>query len=179
MKRLKIFVVVLFLTLTTCLFSGCVAKVLMPSVKEARFDFSVTYEVNGEEITYTGVYVCKFDGVYASFVGGGIDWTGYVENVEGDAEIAVQTNEDGIVYIGFGFYPEYSMVDPDYIGYSVPEPTLYIIYHSDDPDMVCIDSDIDFMEKYGIRLISYSYAEPIENEYKEKLAFGRFDFSIN
>jgi hypothetical protein len=42
-----------------------------------------------------------------------------------------------------------------------------------------ISSDIDFMAEYGIRLISYTYDEPIENSYEYKRTFGRLDLNIN
>jgi hypothetical protein len=38
-------------------------------VKEGRFDFSLTYEVDGEVKTYTGVYVCEYDGVLTTLLG--------------------------------------------------------------------------------------------------------------
>ena len=76
---------------------GCV-KVPEPSVKEGRFDFSVTYEVDDEIITYSGVYVCKYEGAYVSLVGDGRDWSGYVEGCL--EEIAIDNNEDGVIYIG-------------------------------------------------------------------------------
>ena len=179
MRRLKMFVVVTFMAIVTSILSGCVAKMTIPQVQEGRFDFSVTYEIDGEEQTYSGTYVCKFDGAYVSLVGGGRDWTGYLEEGNGMPELAIQTNDDGVIYIGLGFYPEYFMADPDYADSSIPEPTLYIIYHSDDPDMVSIDRELDFMAEYGVRLISYTYAQPIENRYEEKWTNGRFDFSIN
>lgn len=182
MNRLKKFCFCLIVfTLMPMLFSSCSAKMPVPTITEGRFDFSVTYELNGEEKTYCGVYVCKFDGVYVSWSGNGRDWSGYIENGNGEDEIAIQTNEDGIIYIGFDFRPEYFMADPSYADSLPPEPTLYIIYHSDGSDNLNIDNEdsVDFMAKYGVRIISYDVADPIENTYKEKWSFGRFDFSIN
>lgn len=177
MKKLKIFTMALFMMLTLFL-SGCVASVAVPTVKEGRFDFSITYELHGEEKTYEGTYICRFDGAYVSCVGNGRDWTGYMEDGN-ETEIAIETNEYGVLYIGLGFYPEYFMSDPDYEGASIPEPTLFLIYHSDDPDCISIDRESDFLEVYGIRIIDYHYAEPMENKYQEKLSFGRFEFGIN
>ena len=57
MKRIRIFVCVIFVTMLTALFSGCVARVAVPEIKEGRFDFSVTYEINGEEKTFLNGFV--------------------------------------------------------------------------------------------------------------------------
>ena len=183
MKKIKKLIVVTFMTFVTMLLSSCttLTKMAVPEVKEAEFSFSVTYEINGEEKTYSDVYVCKYEGSYVSAFGdgGGIDWTGYIESTKGMPEVAIQTNDDGVIYIGLGFYPEYFMREPGFEDCEIPDYTLYIVYHSDDPDMVSIDRDIDFMEKYGIRIISYTYDKPIENSYEDKLTFGRLDFNIN
>ena len=178
MKKTRIFVCIIFITVLVSLLSGCVARVPIPEIKEGRFDFSVTYEINGTQTTYTGVYVCKYDGVYITCVGKGIEWEGYIEN-EKDEDVAIQTNEDGVIYINFGFFPEYFMGDPSAEFYSVPEPCLYMIYHGDDPDSLDITSEEDVISGYGVRLISYEYADPIENSFEEKLSFGHFEPSIN
>ena len=80
MKKYKKFSIVLLIITATVLLSGCVGKVPVPRVEEGRFAFSVTYEVDGEEKTYSGVYVCKFDGVLTTFVGDSVEWKEYIEN---------------------------------------------------------------------------------------------------
>ena len=179
MKFRKIIAVIALMLTSLMLLCSCSAVMEIPEVKKARFNFSITYEIEGVQTTYSGVYVCEFDGIYVSLVGSGREWSGYVEN--GYDEIPILTNDDGIIYIWLGFYPEYFMSDPSYFDSSEPFPTMYIVYHSDDPDNVRIenDSDIDFMEKYGVRIVNYEHDEPIENEFEEKFSFGRFDFSIN
>ena len=183
MKKIQKIVVAGVMAMVMVVLSGCstIAKMTVPSVKEGRFNFSVTYEINGEEKTYSDVYVCKYEGSYVSAFGdgGGIDWTGYIESTKGMPDVAIQTNDEGVIYIGLGFYPEYFMREPGFEDCEIPNHTLYIVYHSDDPDMVSIDSSIDFMEQYGIRVISFSYDAPIENSYEDKLTFGRLDFNIN
>ena len=181
MRKQKFIAVVLLLVTCIFLFTGCVKKMPVPEVKEGRFDFSITYEVNGEQKTYTGVYVCEFKGTHVSLVGYGRDWTGYVENSDSSLAIPVQTNDDGIIYIGLGLSPRYLMSDPDFVTYEfdIPEPTLYMEYHSDDPNTSMVDGSLDFMAEYGVRLISYDYPEPIENDYPEKWNWSRFELSIN
>ena len=57
MKKSKV-IILLLVIIVVLICSGCATKMPLPEVREGRFDFSITYEVNGEEITYTGVYVC-------------------------------------------------------------------------------------------------------------------------
>ena len=178
MKKTRIFVCVVFIAVLVSLLSGCMATVPIPKIKEGRFNFSVTYEINGKETTYTGVYVCKYDGVYITCVGKGVEWDSYIEN-EKDEDVAIQTNEDGVIYINFGFSPEYFMGDPSADQYNVPKPNLFMIYNGDDPDSLDITSDENVIYGYGVKIISYEYPDPIENTFEEKLSFGRFEPSIN
>ena len=180
MKKIKLFICVVLVTMFTSLFSGCAAVVLLPKVKEGRFNFSVTCEINGEEKTYSGVYVCKYDGAYKTFVGEGINWNGYIENSEENGVIPIQTNDDGVIYIDLCFVPEYFMDDPDAILFDVPTPSLYIIYHSDDPEVSSYETDAEIIAAtYGVKLISYKYADPIENTFKERVTFVDFEPTIN
>ena len=96
MKKIKLLAVVVLTTMITTCFSGCAVTIGEPEVKEARFNFSVTYEVGGEQKTYTGVYVCEYDGVLTTFLGSSLEWTGHIENEE-EIDVPIQTNEDGIV----------------------------------------------------------------------------------
>ena len=182
MKKIKLFMCVGFMSMLTAVSSGCttIARVPVPKVKEARFNFSVTYLMDGEEKTYSDVYVCKYDGAYKTLVGDGIDWEGYVENGEENGVIPIQTNEDGIIYIDLYFVPEYFMGDPDAILFDVPAPALYMVYHSDDPEVSSYETDQEILARdYGVRLISYKYADPIENVFEEKWTFVDFVPTIN
>ena len=180
MKKIKWFICVVLVAMLTSILSGCAAVIPIPEIKEGRFDFSVTCEVNGEEKTFSGVYVCKYDGAYKTLAGEGIDWEGYVENGEENGVIPIQTNEDGIIYIDLYFVPEYFMGDPDAILFDVPAPALYMVYHDDDPDSASYETDQEILAtNYGVRLISYKYADPIENAFEEKLTFVDFELTIN
>ena len=180
MKKVKFFVCVVLVAMLTALFSGCLARVSIPEEKEGRFDFSVTCEINGEEKIFSGVYVCKYDGAYKTLVGEGVDWEGYIENNDENGIIPIHTNEDGVIYIDLYFVPEYFMGDPDAILYDVPAPALYLVYHSDDPDVSSYESDPEILEtNYGVKLISYKYDDPIENTFKEKITFVDFEPTIN
>ena len=180
MKKIKWFICVVLVAMLTSILSGCAAVIPIPEIKEGRFDFSVTCEVNGEEKTFSGVYVCKYDGAYKTLAGEGIKWNGYVENGEENGVIPVQTNDDGVIYIDLHFVEEYFMDDPDAICYDVPAPSLYMLYHYDDPDEVSYETDEEIIAtSYGVKLIRYKYADPIENTFKEKFTFVHFEPTIN
>ena len=180
MKKIKLFICVLLVTIFSSLFSGCATIMPIPKIKEGRFDFSVTCEINGEEKIFSGVYVCKYDGAYKTLAGEGIKREGCVENSEENGVIPVQTNDDGVVYIDLHFIPEYFMGDPDAICYDVPAPALYMLYHSDNPDEASYETDEEIIAtNYGVKLISYKYADPIENTFKEKFTFAHFEPTIN
>ena len=167
----------LTLALTAAL-AGCATNAQVPTVKEGRFNFHITYEENGEEKVYNGVYVCKFEGVYVSVYGTGRDWSGYLENGDEYAMVPLQTNDDGTIYMDLGFYPEYFMSDPDY-PVEDPTPRMFLIFHSDDPSVTSMEWDLDFEKEYGIKLISCTYDPPVENTYKEKLSCASCHFGIN
>ena len=181
MKKQKFIAMLFLLVITVSFFTGCIVKAETPAVKEGRFDFSVTYEVNGEVTTYSGVYVCEFVGVYVMIHSKGRDWDGYIENANGETSIEIQRNEDGVIYLSFGFSPEYFMSDPEFEvqGFETPRPELYMVYHSADPNMSTMEGGQDLMDKYGVRLLDYTYAEPIENTYEEKWTKGTFEPGIN
>ena len=183
MKIMKVVAVAVLIVILSAVLAGCAIKMPVPSIEKAEFDFSITYEMNGQVKTYNGVYVCEFTGVHKSLYGESRDWKGYVKDVpDGEyAVVALETNEQGTIYVDLAFFPEYFMSDPDYAENEAPKPSLYIIYFTDDPDITSMDHDeyMDFYEAFGIKIISYEYPEPIENEYEEKVKFGSFDFSIN
>ena len=178
MKKLKLFIFTLFMTTMATLLSGCIVKVAVPKVKKASFDFSVTYEIDGEEKTYVGVYVCEYDGVLTTFLGNSLEWKGYLEKEE-EIDLPIQTNEDGVVYINFGFSPKYFMGDPSAADYESPVPNLSMMYNDSEPDVLNITSDEDVIAGYGVRLIGFEYAAPIENAFEEEVCFSRFVPSIN
>ena len=137
MKIVKVVAVMVFIVMLSAVLTGCAIKMPVPSIEKAEFDFSITYEINGEIKTYNGVYVCEFEGVHKSLYGNYRDWKGYIKDVP-DGEysvVALETNKQGTIYVDLGFRAEYFMSDPDYAEEEAPTPKLYIMFHSDDPDV--------------------------------------------
>jgi hypothetical protein len=54
-----------------------------------------------------------------------------------------------------------------------------MIYNDSTEDMTHTASEEEEILKYGVKLIGYEYAAPIENTFKEKITFSRFVPSIN
>jgi hypothetical protein len=179
MKKIKLLSICYLTAVMAMLLSGCAVTIGVPEIKEARFDFSVTYEIDGEERTYTGVYVCEYDGVLTTLIGSSLEWKGYLEGEAEESEVPIHTNEDGVIYVNLGFYPEYFMGDPSAADYLAPTPNLFMIYNDSTEDDVHIAMEEEVIENYDIRILSYEYDDPIENTFKEKVTFGRFEPSIN
>ena len=162
--------IALALVLTfACMLTSCGLTVPRPEVKEGQFHFSITYELNGEEKTFLGVYVCEFDGTSWSLDGGsGRDWKAHTEGeYEGDDYSAVvgKTEDGGDVILFFGIYPEYFMGDS--MGdRGEPEPSIYIAYPEDENGSSGLVNDPEEVAKtYGARIISYEYDEPVQNSF--------------
>lgn len=174
-KILAIFIITILMLIT----SGCVVNVTVPEVKEGRFDFSVTYEVDGEEHTYYGVYICKYEGINVSLYGTSRMWDGYIEDAEYGTTVIVKTIEDVVIYINLRLNPEYFMADPDYFE-ETPIPTLFIeCIDTETGEVFFLGDESEIFENYGIKLIGYNYPDPIENSYKSELTYGNFEPGIN
>ena len=148
------------------LFTGCASEVPKPTVKEGKFHFSVTYEVDGKTETISGVYVCKFIKATASINGWWREWDGYIEGSDLETEFQLLTNEDGEIRLDLGLDPMYFMSDPFY-DYGDPKPELTIFYNEQKREEIgeYWSSDEAVLEGYGVKLISYEYDAPIENAY--------------
>lgn len=148
------------------LLTGCGYEVPRPEVKKGEFPFSVTYEFNGEIKTVSGVYVCEYKGTSWALDGGHHrDWNGYIKDgkVEETIEIGA-TDDGGKVALYLDLYPDYFM--DDFIeGYrDVPKPYISVTV-VDDEGLTFFHEPEEVEKICGARIISYEYAEPIENTF--------------
>ena len=173
-KRLLLTILALIVTLVTFL-TGC-EKAPEPRVKEGRFNFSITYEVDGEEFTIASVFVCKFVEAGRGLSGYYITWDSYIEDrsieelfpEDNYNNIIVQTNDDGVIYLDVDLHAEYFMAEPAYAEERAFSPYLYIKYNDTAAEIKGTygDSDPAVVESYGVKLISYTCDSPIENVYE-------------
>ena len=107
----KIISILLLTVVLTLALTSCGIHVPRPEIKKEEFDFSVTYEINGETKTVSGVLVCEYDGTSWSLDGGyNRSWKGTITGVESGIgyETKIGTTEDGgEIIIAYGFNPSY------------------------------------------------------------------------
>ena len=164
----KIFAILILTALLAFAFTGCGLLVERPEVENGEFAFSVTYEMNGETKTVSGVLVCEYDGTSWSLDGGfNRSWKGSVTGVESgigyETKIGI-TEDGGDIIIAYSFSPSYFMGDNEYE--EAPAPYLIISYPLEGADGVSFINDAEIIEEeYGIKIVSYEYAEPIKNSF--------------
>ena len=161
-------------------FSAC-QKAPDPTIKEGRFDFSVTYEVDGEISTVSSTYVCKLEESGWHLDGWYIHWNEYIE----DSELAnrmeetrgyllLKTIDDGEIYLDLNLSAKQFMADPrlddnyetdDVVAVT---PRLFIEYTYEKYEEIgeSYSEDVAVLAGYGVKLIGFEYDEPIENTYK-------------
>ena len=167
MKR-KLCVLILLFMLVSIL-AGCGLDVPRPEVKEGRFHFTATYELNGEVKTVSDVYICKYDGIGWTLDGGNYyrDWVGHFESgMEGDVLEICTTEDGGKIYLVFHIYPEYFMGEPDYSEDFAPVLKANLIYYEGDNGTISeLYDDEELIADYGVRIIHFEYDAPIENSF--------------
>ena len=164
MKRklsILLFVLMLIGTLSSCGFS-----VPRPNIKEGEFNFSVTYDLNGEIHTVSGVYVCEFDGIDWVLDGGyHREWKGYVKDGTTEECIKLATAENGgIVELNLYFEPDLFMGE-SYSEEEEPFAPCITVRLEDNEGLSFENNDKLIAEVYGAKIISYEYDKPIENSF--------------
>ena len=149
-----------------CMLTGCGSMAPNPQIKEGEFNFSVTYEFNGETKTVSGVYVCEYDGRSWVLDGGwGRDWKGHIKGGEFEDVIEIGTDEDGnTIELNLVLDPEYLM--GDFVeGYdTAPEPYISVTV-IDDGGLWFMCEPADVEAHCGAKIVSYEYDERIKNSF--------------
>lgn len=144
-----------------------------PTVKEGRFNFSVTYEQWGEAKTLSGVFVCKYAGRSFSPESGNFrrDWEGHFEGIEHVGEIynsavLISTTDDGgEIFLDFSLTAAHMMGEP-YLADAVIEPSFFQVYSNEDRTSSSVGAGPEEIEElYGLKIVSYQYDKPIENSF--------------
>ena len=135
-----------------------------PTVTSGEFDFSITYELEGETKTINGVY-------NASFVGndGYVDLTGrvYTGKIVGSEEgyetsYIIKDDEKCQIILYTGFQPDYMMGDEYTDGnYDSTDPYMFYYDKTGGEDIV---SDT-MLAQLGAKIVEWDYPEPIENSF--------------
>ena len=148
-----------------------------PTIKEGRFNFSITYEMGGEVKTISSVYVCEFEESGMFLDGWYIMWNAYVEDSEIEAlindesyygGILIGSNEYGNVYLDLSLDAGYLMAEPGR-EHRASNPSVFIRYNEETAEKLNTYGESDpaiLEENYGVKIISFEYDAPIENIYK-------------
>lgn len=144
---------------------GC-GRAEAPRVEKGEFPFEVVYELDGRVITVSDVYVCEFDGFTWNENAGRIrQWRGYIKSSEQKELVLLE--DGGVQVICTVGSPEYYMSDPSVSYTEAYTPSVSYVERLAGGGVFSgtLDSE-QLLERYGIRIISWSFAEPIENVYE-------------
>ena len=139
-----------------------------PEVKYAEFPFELVYEVEGEIISVKDFYVCKFTGFEAN--AGSMQkhrkWDGYVKSTGEDYIIIIQDGD--LIIKCFVGDAGYYMGDPEYADWYTDEypnePDIHID-RINALDIFTEEDELEIMDKYKIKIISWKFSDPIENSF--------------
>lgn len=153
--------------------TGYFKTIPQPEIREGEFNFSLTYEVDGETKVIDGVYVCEYKGINRQLDGIGLKWNGYIKGHEDNCNYEIKTTDEGTVVVDLNLSPKYFMADPSYVllfsseDEAKPEAELYITSSSmGDVESPENEVSIDTYESDDVKIISFEYDRPIENIYK-------------
>ena len=154
--------------------TGC-DKAPEPRVKSGEFNFSVTIEVDGQVDTIEGVFECNFIEAGQGIGGYYITWQ---ENIKTQAVVdrlvedcyymVVKTCDDGVIYLDLNLHAVYFMGERGKDELDGSKPQLYIEYSEQKAQELEVHTsfDADVLESYGVKILSYSYDQPIENVFE-------------
>ena len=149
-----------------CMLSGCTFGVPQPEIKKGEFNFSVTYEFNGEIKTVSGIYVCKYAGVSFALDGGAHrSWEGHIKGDIEDRSVIGTTENGDTIELVLALIPEYFMDDFVEGYHEVPAPYITITVIDEEGMGAIVDPD-EIEEICGAKIISYKYDEPIKNSFR-------------
>lgn len=157
----------LVLTLVVCLFTNII---MIPTVTEHEFPYSVTYKLNGETKTLEGVYKCTYEGFSQGQNPRNRYYTGEytVDGKTTPAHTYTIAQKDGAeLYIVTLLNDCYLMNDTKAEGYSafLEEPYLEALDKEGYPY-----DEATMPDEFTAEIVSWEYPAPIEN----KFAFGGF-----
>ena len=166
MKRKLSFGILILLMIG--MLAGCGWTVPRPEIKSGEFNISVTYELNGDVRTISGVYVCEYNGTSWALDGGSSrDWIGYIKGNAFEEQIEIGTAEDGgTICLSLDLSPNYFMGEEIFETSEISEPWLLVkLADAEDGGLSIIHDQQEIEEIYGARIVSYKYDAPIQNTF--------------
>ena len=141
-------------------------KPLKPKIRHGDFPLTLVYEINGEEKVIKDTLICTYNGV--SWAGDfSLGWNSWKERLKSGNKgvILLRIDEERILYYPILGSAYYFMGDE-----AVRDADYYRIARIDIGEgghlaTICVDAE-ELFSKYGIRIISWEIAPPIENSFK-------------
>lgn len=147
-----------------------------PEITYGEFPFTLVYEINGEEKVIEDTIVCEYDGIEIGRSEKVRQWDGYIKSTRSKhiqlldlKNLNEETDYGPSVSLcfdwGFAAYymddsVNYNRVPAQYLN------NLLYLYRQGDLIVEHIISAEEAFDRYGVRLISWECAPPIENEFK-------------
>jgi hypothetical protein len=141
-----------------------------PALQEQEFPFSITYTLDGEQKTVSGVFVAEFS-MSPGYLGDkSHGWFGYIRDQDllSPDFIRIAEDETHALSINLNLEPGWLMGDSAYSGCTCA-PSGHAIRLSDERHI----TDPAELEELGFRLDSWTYPQPIENRF----SFGGISMS--
>ncbi len=137
-----------------------------PEVTYGEFPFEIVYEIDGEMVTVSDVYVCTYDGIGANGGSGKHrTWQGYLKSTGEEQLVLLQ--DGNLTFACSVGSPEYYMSDPCMFDYENVPSIYYVIYPNEFGGTSSGTMDIEpLLERYKLKLISWKLSEPIPNSFE-------------
>jgi hypothetical protein len=158
------------------LISGCTAASFVdsvvdgshfdePEIKYGEFPFSLTFAVDGDKKTINDTLICQYGGKMVDEGGARNKWlTSYSSGRE--RVILKTVNINSYIYFPIGSCNTYMDDWPDYV-VSYLEPVMLSIFNKTKTGAASRLLDTADAERvYGIKILSWKYAKPIEQPEK-------------
>lgn len=136
----------------------------VPTITYAEFPFTLVYELDGEEITVNDTVICEYAGNVWDATGRYRIWDLYY--MSGNVVILKNISEGEYIALSTGRTASYYMGDTESPTFSSGEACGY--YRGPYADTGIRESyvtDNELYEEYGVRIISFEIAPPIENTF--------------
>ena len=138
-----------------------------PEIRYGEFPFTVVYEKNGKIITYKDTIICEYAGIMwnHSAMKKGRKWNRYYAS--GHDMVLLERDDGSCLKYLVGSNATYLMGDKESSYYEYLENAFCIISIGESgQEVYSWPSREEVYEQYGIKIISYDIAPPIENSFK-------------
>lgn len=145
----------------TALFGGLLffSPIQLPPYKTyGEFPFELTYELSGETITISDIYICEYDGMgWNEGQGWHRKWKGYIQGT-GKEALFITEDDKREIYCFVGD-AEFYMNDERYPEQRPLTPRLYCVDKNSNVDRLF---KFEISTLYDIEIISWTFSDPLD-----------------